>query len=121
MFYPVDEERHGEQVRRTAGTEIACDESLVDLSCAVAPVRATNSARGQKSGRTGLRKAQSVGSASVQQIGVGNICDQRHAGLNANRLFVERCKPPRRVQGGKSDVIDGGKPQAASALAPPAP
>ena len=119
----LHKQSHGEQICRSARTEIARDERLVNAVGVFAPAWATNSARGQKRGCAGLREAQSVNSAPVQQIGVGDICDQRHAGLNPNRFLIPRSDRPRRMQRGKGDVIDGGeatgcfRPGAAGAVA----
>ncbi len=119
----VHKQSHGEQICRSARTEIARDERLVNAVGVLAPAWATDSACGKECGCAGLREAQSVNSAPVQQIGVGNICDQRHAGLNPDRLLIPRRDRPRRMQRGKGDVIDGGeatsrfRPGAAGAVA----
>lgn len=72
----------------------------MNVDGSLAPPGANDTARGKEDGRGVLREAQSLRSAPMQEVGVGDFSDERHAGLDADGFFIMWRKLARRMQRG---------------------
>src|SRR5512144_20982 len=88
----------------------------MNLDGSLAPAVTSNASGGKKCGCAGLGEVQSLRSAAMQEVGVGDIGDERHAGLNADRFLIATSELSRSMQGGRGDLVD--RREAASRLRP---
>src|SRR6185369_4961526 len=120
-----DEQRHGEKIGGTPGTEAACDEALMDAPGTLSPAGLADAAIRKKLPRRATGEAKAARAAPMQQIGVFDGSDERKAGFDPSGLVIAGQEPNASSQGREADPINAGEatgslqPRTAGAVAAP--